>query len=150
MLKIFASKWWRKRERTPATGAQALIHGLQVQSWRISGIEDRLNDASFPFSGFYEAPPDIEAGLATLLMLVDVAVGRPIVSRNPLTTAYQEKLSPPFFYNAWFRLQAADALPASLVLGRDVSLASAPTGQLYPVTYREALSKEIAVVFDAN
>ena len=38
----------------------------------------------------------------------------------------------------------------ALRLGEEVFLASAPTGSLYPVTYREKASRKLAIVFDAN
>jgi hypothetical protein len=128
----------------------ALIRSLQEKGWRLSGIIGRLEDPRFPFSGRFDPPAEIEELVASLLMLTGRAVGRPIIRADLLTTIYQEKLSPPVFYSAWFRLEEAGAVPEALRLGEEVFLASAPTGSLYPVTYREKASRKLAIVFDAN
>lgn len=132
------------------TALDALVRSLQKEAWRLSEIEDRLEDQGFPFSGRFDPPAEIEEAIARLLVLTGTAVGRPIIRCDLLTTVYQEKLSPPIFYNAWFRLEEAQAIPATLRLGEEIFLASAPTGLLYPVTYREAVSHKLAIVFDAN
>jgi hypothetical protein len=131
-------------------GMDALIHALQVNSWKASGIEDRLLDRTFPFSGHFAPSKEIENALAQSLTLSGCAVGRPIVTEDLLTTPYQEKLSLPFIYAAWHRLADLESFPTTVTLGQNVFLATAPTGKLYPVTYFERLSQEFGLVFDAN
>ena len=142
--------WATGAETPPMAALNALIRSVQEKAWRLSEIEDRLEDPGFPFSGRFDPPAEIEEAIAHLLMLTGVAVGRPIVRCDLLTTVYQEKLSPPVFYNAWHRLEEAKAVPKTLRLGEEIFLASAPTGLLYPVTYREKVSRKLAMVFDAN
>src|ERR671912_727784 len=95
----------RKSKAISASGIDALIHALQVKSWKAAAIDDRLLDAKFPYSGHFDPPKEIEDLVALSLMFAGNAVGRPFVRRELLTTPYQEKLSPPFIYAAWYRLQ---------------------------------------------
>jgi hypothetical protein len=144
----------KKEPQNKAISAHApidlLIQGLQERSWRANAIDDRLADPTFPYSGLFNPPKQIEEDIAYALALAGLVVGRPIVSPQPLTTPYQEKLSPPFVYAAWYRLENVSTFPNNLALGKDVFIATAPTGKIYPVTYSEAISRHFAIVFDAN
>jgi hypothetical protein len=115
----------------------AQIHVSPATPGRIS--EPALADcghgsSSFPFSGHFDPPSEIEETVALCLMLAGNAVGRPIVRKELLTTEYQEKLTPPFIYAGWFRLEEIDEFSKSLHLGENMFFATAPTGKIYPVT----------------
>jgi hypothetical protein len=140
----------QKKGETPNVAIDLLIQSLQERSWKANAIEGRLLDRSFPYSGHFDPPKQVEEDIAHALIFAGLAVGRPIVSSHLLTTAYQEKLSPPFIYAAWNRLEKGGTLSKNIVLGGNVFIATAPTGKIYPVTYSEAISGHFAIVFDAN
>jgi hypothetical protein len=128
----------------------AMVHGVQERSWRLAGLLDRTKDPTFPFSGLFTPPAAIEEMIARSLMLSGLAVNRPIVTAQPITDEFQEKLSLPFVYAAWGRLEATGNLPSNLTLGANAFLASAPTGKIYPATIPETISGTYAFVFDAS
>lgn len=129
---------------------KALIQGLQKGAWKSAGIVDRLHDPDFPYSGYFDPPEELANTIAKALMLSGNAVAMPIVTADVLTTAYQEKLSLPFIYAAWGRLQETGLLPKDIVIGERVFIASAPNAKLYPEIHVEKISKLFAIVFDAN
>lgn len=132
------------------TAIELLVKDLQTEAWDEDSLKGRLRDPSFPYSGMFDPPKEIEEAIARSLMFSGVAVGRPIVRREPLVDEYQEKLSPPFIYAAWDSLESSGQIPEGLSIGENVFVATAPNGKIYPEVYYFKNTQTYLIMFDSD
>ena len=111
---------------------------------------DRLEDKNLIYSGHFAPPEAISDYVTKLLVLSGRLVGYPIVTSDPISSAYQEKISLPFLYAAWDRLLANGRIRDDIILNQNTYLATAPTGEIYPLVLHESVHKQHAIVFDAS
>lgn len=139
---------WRFRGKSKASVLELMIESEQRSAWEESGLQGRLYDAAYPFSGNYDPPEEVENDIASIIMMTGVAVGRPIVTKEPLTSVYQEKLTFPILVSCWDRLVYAGLI--SEKLRATVLIATVPSGNLYPKVHFDDRSDNKAIIYNAN
>lgn len=139
---------WRSSEDTGFSGLRTFIEDEQKRSWDEVGLIGRFDDPNYPLSGKYDPPEEVEADVASLLMMAGVVVGRPIITKEPLTSIYQEKLTLPILADSLGRLRLAEQI--SEEISSRVLLATVPSGALYPNISVDDKTKNCAIVYNAN
>lgn len=147
---LAAFRFPRAKNPNPKTPMEVLIHHLQRKAWDHPSLIGRLYDPTFPYSGIFDPPREIEEAIARSLMLAGNVVGRPIITKESIVDEYQEKISPPYVYTAWGYLEASGQVPGDLQIGKNVYLATVPNGQIYPELFFDDVSKAYLIVFDAD
>lgn len=133
----------------PGAAIRHYIDWYQRAAWDRLGLADRVQDAAYPFSGHFDPPPAVENDIAHMLALSGSAAGRPIIRKEPLTTAYQEKVTLPFLWNSWTILEATHQVPETLRLQQNLFLATTPGGHFYPEIHADQRG-DYAVIYDGS
>jgi hypothetical protein len=150
---MLAVNWLKSKILGPGKpsglGLQRFIESEQQSAWEEVGLSGRLHDSTYPFSGKYEPPKEVEVFIAYIMTMGgSVVVGAPIVPKEPLTSVYQEKLTFPILVQSWDTLLHAGQIPQQL--REQVLLATVPSGRLYPMVNFDHRTGKKAILFNAN
>lgn len=139
-----------ENKNTPLNGIKIFIEHIQLDAWKSSGMEFRLKDPTYPYSGLFDPPPEIEDVMATTIQLAGMVIPRPVITSAPITSIYQEKICYPFVNTAWSKLLNNIKMDIDFNLGEKIHFATVLTGKVYPSIFHDSISDEYAIIFDAN
>lgn len=128
-----------------------ILEEKQLDAWKNEAFKHRLNDSTFLFSGVFDPPPEVANALFKQMLMTGRAVfwDSPLITKEPLDSIYQEKLSYPFIFSAWDRLVSFEQVPKDLSIGDNVFVATVPNGRIYPEIFGNNLIGYL-IIFDSN
>lgn len=147
---MWARLWRAIRQMRKAAPENTLgvLEEIQRDAWQRAGFLDRIGDPSFAYSPDFQAPQEVV--LATLGLITLAGQGPLELTGPAIRSRYQETLVYPFLEAAYKRLLRADQVPATLRLGDNLHLGTAPLGSIYPAASSDHASAQHFVVFSTG